>query len=171
VDDLTDFTRIEQGRLRLHRSEVDLGEVVRRMTNAYAGQDASGRIILELPAESLCGQVDGDRLGQIVANLINNAIRYAPQGEIRVCLRRQGEQALLEVRDHGPGISAEALPRVWELFYRAPEAQQSPVRGAGIGLSLVKNLAEAHGGRVEAESVPGDGAAFRVYLPLSTDGV
>ncbi|MBI4507728.1 MAG: ATP-binding protein [Chloroflexi bacterium] len=114
--------------------------------------------------------MDADRISQVAVNLVTNALRYAPSGPIHVRLRREPPGwATLEVRDTGPGIRPEVLARVWEKFYRGPEAMSSPIRGAGIGLTLVKTIAEAHGGTVAAESAPGNGATFRVSLPISPE--
>ncbi len=167
VDDLLDFSRIERGQLRLRLTETDLGEVVRAAIDALSQQPGSERIETDLPATPLLAIADADRVGQIAINLITNALRYAPEGAVRVRLTEEpGQIASLTVQDSGPGISPEVLPRVWEMFYRGPERIDSPIRGAGIGLSLVKSLAEAHSGSADATSTPGQETIFRVRLPL-----
>jgi signal transduction histidine kinase len=166
VDDLLDFSRIEQGRLRLDVRETDLVAVVRETLELFHDQRGAERLALDAP-RALVGTLDPVRVRQVVANLVSNALRYAPTGPIDVRVREQpGGLAMIEVRDSGPGISPEAMPHIWEMFYRAPEAMDSPISGTGIGLALVKNLVEAHGGQAEAQSEPNKGATFRVYLPL-----
>lgn len=170
VDDLVDFSRIEHGRLRLETREMDLVAVVRSTVDVFRHQEGANRIVLHCPP-TLALTADPVRVRQIIANLMMNALRYAPSGpiEITVALCPDAEAAMVEVRDHGPGISPEALPHIWDLFYRAPEALKSPISGTGIGLALVKSLVEAHGGWVEVESEPHAGATFRVWFPLRCD--
>ncbi|MBI3973655.1 MAG: diguanylate cyclase [Chloroflexi bacterium] len=175
VDDLLDFSRIEQGRLRLQLRAADLVTVVERAAQAFAVQPGGERIVLALPPAPILCLVDPDRIGQIVANLLSNALRYAPDGPIAIRMVEHGgggegggaaaEQVIIEVQDAGPGMEPEVLERVWEMFYRAPSAVTSSHRGAGIGLAVVKHIAQAHDGAVEAISTPGRGATFRVFLP------
>jgi signal transduction histidine kinase len=168
LDDLLEYNRLERGYLRLNPEVADLAQVARAAVQAFAHTPGSERITSEIPA-ALPAVLDATRVGQIVANLVANALKYAPELPIRVRLwEAPAGQAVLEVRDAGPGMPPEVLGRVWEMFYRGPDAQDSAVRGAGIGLPLVKRLAEAHGGTVEAESAPGRGTTFRVRLPVSS---
>ena len=165
VDDLLDLSRIEQGRLRLQCRNTDLAVITRETIEIFSEQRGAERIVLDAPGP-VVALADPVRVRQIVANLLSNALRYAPTGAIfvRVALECVG-RAVIEVRDEGPGISPEAIPHLWEMYYRAPEVTDSPV-GTGIGLALVKNLAEAHGGTVEAASERSRGATFRVHLPV-----
>lgn len=115
--------------------------------------------------------VEGDRarLKQLTVNLLDNAIKYTPPGgriDVRVAAR--GDMAILEVTDNGIGIPAEALPRVFERFFRADKARSRELGGAGLGLAIVKSICAAHGGRVEVESKEGQGSRFTVELPLAT---
>ncbi len=170
VEDLLDFGRIEGGRLRLQLAEADLAELVRSAVNGFRVEPGGDRLLVDVPSQPLMAVVDGARVCQIVGNFVSNALRYARSGVVHVSLARTTSgQAMIEVRDEGPGLSSEALSRVWDMFYRGPEMMESPIRGAGIGLAVVKNLVEAHGGRVEVESEPGRGAAFRAYLPLPSE--
>ena len=167
VDDLLDFNRIERGRLRLDLEEVDLVGVVRDALEIFAHHPGAERITLDAP-DPVRTKADPARISQVVGNLVSNALRYAPIGPVDVRVGRQHDGfAVIEVRDRGPGISADALPHVWEMFYRAPEVADSSIHGTGIGLALVKSLVEAHGGVVAVESAPNQGAAFHVYLPVS----
>jgi two-component system, OmpR family, phosphate regulon sensor histidine kinase PhoR len=104
----------------------------------------------------------------VLLNLVDNAVKHAGDGgEVSVGLARVPGGVALTVRDCGAGIALEEQPRIFERFYRAGSARARNVRGSGIGLALVKHIAEAHGGRVEVESVPGRGATFRVFVPAA----
>ena len=165
VDDLLDFNRVGRGSLRLELREIDLVAVVTNTIEIFAPQIGFDRLLVEAP-RSLMIVGDPQRLSQVTANLISNALRYAPTGPVRVRVASEPDgRASIQVRDYGPGISPEALPHLWEMFYRAPEVIESQVAGSGIGLALVKHIVEAHGGSVEVDSKPGEGATFRVYLP------
>ncbi|MGH2461221.1 MAG: sensor histidine kinase [Chloroflexota bacterium] len=165
VDDLLDFNRVGRGTLRLEPTVIDLVAVVTNTIEIFAPRHGFDRLVVEAPRPVIVVG-DAQRLSQVTANLISNALRYAPSDlvRVRVSLEPDG-RALLEVKDHGPGISPGALPHLWDMFYRAPEAIDSPVAGSGIGLALVKHMVEAHGGSVAVESRPGEGATFRIYLP------
>jgi signal transduction histidine kinase len=114
--------------------------------------------------------VEGDRarLKQIVVNLVDNSIKYTPEGgAITLRVAAQADEALLEVADTGIGIPADALPHVFERFFRVDKARSRELGGAGLGLSIVKSICTAHGGRVDVESVVGRGSRVRVFFPLS----
>jgi len=106
------------------------------------------------------------RLKQVVVNLVDNAIKYTPEGgKISVQVRVEASLAVLEVRDSGIGISAEALPHVFERFYRSEQVLARKARGTGLGLSMVESIVAAHGGQVTVKSRENEGAIFRVVLP------
>jgi len=107
---------------------------------------------------------DRTRLEQVAANLVDNAIKYTPAGgHVDVTVAREGADAALRVRDDGPGIAATELPRIWDRSFRGDASRSE--RGLGLGLSLVKAIVEAHGGRATVSSEPGHGATFTVLLP------
>ena len=113
--------------------------------------------------------VEGDRsrLQQVIVNLIANAIKYTPEaGEVEVSVRGNGRTAVLEVSDNGVGISAQALPHVFERFYRADKARSRNSGGAGLGLAIVKAICTAHGAEIKVSSQEGHGSRFTVELPL-----
>ena len=113
-------------------------------------------------------RMDENAMTLVLLNLIDNAVKYAPDGkEVDVRLMRSPGGVSLSVRDHGAGIPAEELPRIFERFYRAQAARDRNVRGSGIGLALVKHIVEAHGGRLSVESRLGNGATFTVVLPAA----
>ena len=171
VDDLLDVSRITRGKIELRRAPVELAEVLRHaveMTKPVVeAREHALRMIL--PAEPLPLHADATRLEQVFGNLIRNAAKYTePGGRIEVEAWREGEEAVVEVRDNGIGISAELLPRMFDLFIQGDQTLDRAGGGLGIGLTLVRSLVEMHGGRVEARSAgPGQGSAFAVRLRLS----
>ena len=105
-------------------------------------------------------------LEQAVVNLIDNAVKYSPEGsEVSVSLEQADDEIVIRVADHGPGIPREHLTRLFERFYRVDKARSRDLGGTGLGLSIVKHIAQVHGGRVSVESTLGRGSTFSVYLP------
>jgi two-component system OmpR family sensor kinase len=110
---------------------------------------------------------DEPRLRQVLANLLENARVHTPAGTpVEVALRRSGDEALIQVSDRGPGLSAEEAAHVFERFYRGDPSRSRSSGGTGLGLSIASAVIEAHGGRIEASSTPGEGATFTITLPL-----
>ena len=171
LDDLLDVSRVTSNRVVLERRELTLQRVVRQALDGLAAtiHQRGHHVELTLPDEPLRVDGDPDRLLQIVSNLVTNAAKYTnPGGHISVSLTRDGEQAVLCVRDDGVGIPAELLPHVFELFVQAERDANRSEGGLGIGLSLVKRLVEMHGGTVAATSDgPGRGSELVVRLPLA----
>jgi signal transduction histidine kinase len=166
VDDLLDFSRLAQGRLALHRRHLPLDQLLEQVARVYRAQPGGERIQTELqPGIDVEG--DPERLRQIVGNLIANALTYAEAGPITVQTSLANGEARIEVTDAGPGLLTEEIDRVWETFYRGAEAAQLPNRGSGLGLTVVKQLVELHGGRVGVQSTPGNGATFWFTLPAA----
>jgi signal transduction histidine kinase len=167
VVELTDLIRLQSGRLSMQLDRVDLAQVARAIAErlAVVAQGKSIELLVQVPPELfLIG--DGDRLAQVITNLLSNALKYTPNGG-RVGLRARavGDGVELIVRDSGIGIPADDLPRIFERFYQVDKAR-GPRRGTGLGLAIVREIVEAHGGRIHAESEgPGRGAAFVVWLP------
>jgi two-component system sensor histidine kinase BaeS len=113
---------------------------------------------------------DRDRLGQIVRNLLGNALRHTPSGgQVSVGVEESEGRAILLVQDTGSGIAAEDLPHIFDRFYRADKSRSRRGGGAGLGLAIARQLALAHGGDIAVESAPGRGATFTLSLPLTTD--
>jgi PAS domain S-box-containing protein len=169
VDDLLDVARIAQDKLVLRRTRMELADAVRQAVEANGGgADARGhRLDVRLPSRRMTVDADPARLAQVVSNLLHNAVKYTPEGgRIEVTLAAEGAEAVVTVRDDGPGIAPELLGRVFDLFAQGDRGAGPADGGLGIGLTLVRRLVEMHGGRVEAESSPGHGATFRVRLPL-----
>ncbi len=164
VDDLLDFSRIEQGKLQLRRRRVAITPLLTRLVETFGHQPDGARIRSEIP-DNLVASVDPDRLAQVIGNLLANALRYAPDGPIVVRAGRRRESLRVEVSDRGPGIARAEQARVWEKFYRGAAAI-SAHRGSGLGLSIVKHLVELHGGQVGLKSAPDRGATFWFTLPM-----
>ena len=170
VSDLLDLSRLQMGKLAITRQSISLSTIVGDAIETVRSEAEAKNIVLKLIAAKETLMVDGDpvRLGQIVWNLLNNAVKFTPNGgEIRISLTESGKEAILRVSDTGQGIASEFLPHVFEIFRQADASSSRRQGGLGIGLALVKQLAELHGGRVKAESEgTGKGATFTVWVPL-----
>jgi two-component system OmpR family sensor kinase len=165
VDDLLLLARLDQGR-PLEREPVDLAAVVAEAVEAARAVEPDRRIELEADGPmTLTG--DEGRLRQVVDNLLDNARVHAPGAATRVRLAREDGEAVLTVRDEGPGIPSEVAGRAFERFYRGDPARSRQTGGAGLGLSIVAAIVEAHGGTVTATSPDAGGAVFEVRLPAS----
>jgi two-component system CheB/CheR fusion protein len=170
IDDLLDFSRIQTGKLSLRFAPVDMGGIVQSIVDTVRSDFAHGRVELQLeaPPASLLIQGDRVRLEQIIWNLVSNALKFTPEGgKVRVRLQSDADMARLEVIDTGVGIAAEALESIFDMFQQVRDVPaRSRSSGLGIGLSLVRQLAQLHGGRAEAFSDGrGQGARFVVWLP------
>jgi signal transduction histidine kinase len=168
IEQLDDVARLEAGRpLELLRGPVDLLHLVRDSVIVHA-QIAGGHLIrLDSEGSSVVGLWDATRLGRVVDNLLSNAIKYSPApGEIDVLVRRDGDRAVLAVRDRGVGIPPGDLPKVFERFYRGRNVTHR-VRGSGVGLAGARAIVEQHGGTITVESREGEGSTFTVRLPMA----
>ena len=167
VDDLLDVARVTSGKIALIRRPLELSQAVRHAlaTLTASGRTERHRIVLDL--EPVWTDVDETRFEQIVNNLVGNALRFTPAaGTVEISLRPAGTEAVLRVRDSGVGIAPEMLPRVFDLFAQGERGPDRGAGGLGLGLTLVRRIAELHGGRVEAASEgPGHGSTFTVSLP------
>lgn len=161
VEDLRHLSLAEAGRLTLNLHACDLSALVKDVVASFEPHAAAKGVRLEVWAEEATLTGDAARLRQAVANLIDNALRFAPEaGSVTVTLKAQAGGATLFVRDTGPGLEEGDEARVFERFYRA-DAERS---GSGLGLAIVRSIVELHGGRVEAMNAPEGGAVFRVSL-------
>ncbi len=171
VDDLLDVSRITRGKIKLRREPVELAAVIARAveTSRPLIADRKQELVIESPAGPLLLLGDLTRLAQIVSNLLNNAAKYSDeQGRIGLSAAADGADAVIRVRDTGCGIAPEVLPHVFDLFTQAERTLDRSQGGLGIGLTLVKALAELHGGSASAASAGlGHGSEFTVRLPLA----
>jgi PAS domain S-box-containing protein len=167
VFSLLDVSRIERGQLTLERQPVDVCALVRRIVNEIQPTLSERQIWAHCNSEPLVIQGDELRLEQVLQNLIQNAEKYsAPNAPIAVEVSQHGRHVCVVVRDTGIGIPQSALSHVFERFYRAPNVDQGNISGTGIGLYVVKQIVELHGGEIRVESIEGKGSTFIVSLPL-----
>jgi PAS domain S-box-containing protein len=171
VDDLLDVARIATGKIELRKQLVDLSDIMRQAIETSQPAINAGQHMVTISLADQPLTVDGDpvRLTQVFANLLNNSAKYTPpEGRIEISTKRDGDEAVVSIRDNGIGIRAEMLPRVFDLFYQASRTKAREQGGMGIGLALARSLVEMHGGQVEARSGgPGRGSEFVVRLPLA----
>jgi two-component system phosphate regulon sensor histidine kinase PhoR len=168
VDDLLDLSRIEAGRWHPTLSEVDVAAVARECWAALAGRADSHQIelTLDVAPDAPTVEADLDAVRQILTNLMDNSLRYTPEGGRVICrTRRVRGGVAVSIRDNGSGITREHLPRIFERFYRADLSRSREEGGTGLGLAIVKHLVEAHGGRVTAESERGSGTTVTCLFP------
>ena len=168
IGDLLDVAQVQAGQLELRRTAVDLGALVQEGAAQTQTLTTRHAVRVRVPPTPLVGWWDGDRLAQVLQNLLGNAVKYAPQGGvIAVGVWAEEGVAHLTVRDQGVGIPAEALPHLFARFYRTQAALASGAPGLGVGLAISQALVEAHGGRISVASVLGQGSTFTVTLPLT----
>jgi PAS domain S-box-containing protein len=175
VSDLLDLSRLQMGKLALNQQPVSLSTIITDAVETVRTETTAKRIALNIDLDPEILVIEGDpvRLGQVAWNLLNNAVKFTPvDGEVKISLTKDGDDAKLTIEDNGQGISPEFLPHVFEIFRQADASSARRQGGMGIGLALVKQLAELHGGRVAAESKGvGAGARFSVWLPLYKAGM
>lgn len=169
IDDLLESRRIEAGQLSLDAKDLDLAQSVQETIDQLRDYAQESDVHLEFtpPETPVWVHADPLRLQQISANLISNAAKFSPRGgTVRVCIRQADQRmARVCIRDDGPGIPADFQPRVFEKFARGPAQPNRPIASTGLGLSIVKVLVEAHGGRAGFESSEGQGSTFYFDLP------
>lgn len=170
VDDLTDVTRVDKGKVELQEAPVELNSLVKdALEMTAAAIDARRHAVVFRPShEDLWVHGDGSRLLQVVGNVLHNAAKYTPeQGRIEVKLRTIGTRALIEVKDNGAGIDAEMLPQVFGMFVQARSRSTDEQAGLGVGLTLADRLVRDHGGTISVTSEGlGRGSEFTITLPL-----
>ena len=171
LDDLLEASRVTQNKIELRKRRVDLREVTREAVDAVRSHAESRGLEVVAEVDGAPLQVDGDpaRLQQVQVNLLNNAIKYTPKGgHITVRVAREGERAVVRVRDDGVGIPSDMLDSVFEMFVQSHRTLDRADGGLGVGLTLVRALVELHGGSVAAFSEgTGKGSEFVVSLPIS----
>ncbi|MGW1540051.1 sensor histidine kinase [Streptomyces sp. NPDC002309] len=167
IDDLQDLAAVDAGTLQLHREPVRADDLVAQVLAAHRGTAEAAAVALRSRTRSgLWLDADPVRMRQVLGNLVSNALRHTPSGgSVTVTARPEGDEAVLTVRDTGDGIAPSDLPHVFERFWRAEKSRSRSTGGSGLGLSIVRQFVEAHGGTVTAESRPGAGATFTLRLP------
>jgi two-component system phosphate regulon sensor histidine kinase PhoR len=176
IDDLLSLSRIELAAHVRPQTPVELVPIVRQVVDALQmlARDRGVTVTIDAPKQPLIVSGDRDELTRGLENLIENALKYGASGKrLEITLSRAfhvggGEESLVAVRDFGPGIAAEHLPRLTERFYRVDVAESREQGGTGLGLALVKHIMNRHRGRLTIESRPGEGATFTMRLPSAT---
>jgi two-component system phosphate regulon sensor histidine kinase PhoR len=169
VSDLLELSKLESQGLSPRRAPVDLGYVVHKAHELLTPAAEKKRQTLDVRIDPDIPTLKGnaDYIERAVANLIDNASKYTPEGgHIRVTARGNGTYAVVEVADNGIGIPKEDVPRIFERFYRVDRSRSREMGGTGLGLSIVKHVAQVHGGQIEVDSAPGKGSTFRLKLPV-----
>ncbi|MDY7080104.1 MAG: ATP-binding protein [Chloroflexota bacterium] len=177
VEDLRLLALADAGQLYLHTAPLDLGPLLREMieTHRIQAQERGLGLTLEIPSSLPLVEADRDRLAQVIGNLLSNALRYVPEGghvtlhaeaQGPVLSEAEGQELIVAVADDGPGVPHEDLPYLFERFWRGDHARQRATGGSGLGLTIAHSLVEAHGGRLWAESVEGEGSTFAFALPV-----
>jgi PAS domain S-box-containing protein len=151
IDDLLDASRLQAGGLSLNRADVSLPDLAARVHARFKGQTKKHSFVTDFPADFPVILADETRLEQVLANLVSNALKYAPNGEIKISGTTRPEQVIVCVSDEGPGIDARDLPHIFDRFYRSADAAKQ-TKGAGLGLFLARAIVEAHGGRMWADA-------------------
>ncbi|MEP0548048.1 MAG: two-component regulator propeller domain-containing protein [Rhodothermales bacterium] len=172
INQLLDVAKLEVGEMRLEAQRQDLGAFLSALALAFVplAERRGVRFEVDLPGGPVPVWFDGEKLEQVVGNLLSNAFKFTPEGgAIRVVLERGDGAAVIGVRDSGPGIAADVMPHLFERFYQVERTHAALQAGTGIGLSLAKELTELHGGRLVVESVVGFGSTFTLTLPLGRD--
>jgi two-component system sensor histidine kinase BaeS len=172
IDDLQDLAEADAGELELHLETVVVADLLAQVASAQrARAEAAGVLLATDVDDGLRAEVDPVRLRQALGNLVSNAIRYSrPGATVTLRARRTGDRLQLAVVDHGSGIAAKELPRVFDRFWRAEKSRSRQTGGSGLGLAIVRQLVRAHGGEVSVRSTPGIETVFSVTLPGSSRG-
>ena len=165
VDDLLDLSSMRSGKIELRSSPCDVREICSGVVEDQ--RLLSGRTIeLGVPPAPVMLNADSERLGQVVTNLVNNAIKYSPdESPVQVSVQQRDKVVVIEVHDSGQGIPKEEQKHIFETFYRSPDAQTARKSGWGLGLAICKDIVERHGGCIWCESRVGEGSTFFVALP------
>ena len=169
IGNIDALTRLEGETLAIHTEHTDMKKFLAPVVEAFrAVFEAAGITFTDELTEKIFCDIDRDKFRHVIDNLLSNALRYTDKGgSVRVKLYADNNNAIIEVSDTGIGISPEDLPNIFERFYRADESRARVTGGSGVGLAIVKAAVEAHGGRITAESVKGEGTCFKITLKIA----
>lgn len=168
IDNLLDSSRLQSGTLQMQFQKVNMDVILRDLIQRTQLSDLNIQILMDIQGSGLKVKADPMRLGQVFDNLLNNASKYAPGSKVEVKLREEDHQVHISVQDRGPGIAEEHLEKIFQRFYRVPETKLKE-RGSGLGLYICREIIQAHGGEIFAESEVGEGTTFHIFLPLDEE--
>jgi PAS domain S-box-containing protein len=170
INDFLDLQRIESGRQTYIFADVDLPPLLQEAIAPFVNVAEKHRFHLAVPNSLPSVRVDSGRIRQVLANLLSNAIKFSPDGGmITLGADNRGDYVEVHVTDNGIGIPTEAIPRLFDKFFRVDNSETRQIRGTGLGLALVKQIIEAHRGQVRVESAPGKGSTFSFSLPIGAE--
>ena len=165
---LLDLSRIDAGIFPLDMRDGDLRDPIQAVVQAMS-EDAVARqleLTSSVPSEPILLRFDRERIIQLLTNLVGNALKFTPRGgAVSVRLTEDAHGATIEVRDSGPGIPPDELPRIFDRFYRGTNTGEARASGSGLGLAIVRSIVDMHGGEIDVASVVGEGTEFRISLP------
>jgi len=164
IDDLLDASRLQAGGMNINKADVSLPLLSKRVAERLSTQSKKHTIVTDFPEKFPVILADETRIEQVIVNLVSNALKYAPKGEIKISGQARPEQVVICVSDEGPGIEARDLPHIFDRFYRSTKAVKH-TKGAGLGLYLARAIVEAHGGRIWTDPKPDSGARICFSLP------
>jgi signal transduction histidine kinase len=168
VNELLDLSRMESGQLDVVRAPLHLDELVQQVVDELQPTLQRHQIVFTASAQGVAISGDAARLAQVLRNLLGNAVKYSPDGgPIALSLTTEADAVVIAIRDQGIGIPPEALPLLFERFYRAPNATARHIDGVGVGLFVVKEIVARHGGTIAVTSSVGQGSTFTLRLPLN----
>ena len=166
VEDLRILSLADAGQLSLKKRRVDLADLIAATLHGFEAKAREKNVRLEVSAQPVTLEADPERLTQVISNLVDNALRYTPSGgTVKVLVENSSSDVKLSVQDSGSGIPEEALPYVFERFYRSDASRSRDSGGSGLGLAIVRTLVQLHGGQIEASNLETGGAVFQVSLP------
>ncbi|MBL8178580.1 MAG: PAS domain-containing protein [Bryobacterales bacterium] len=167
INDFLDLQRIESGRMKYSFERLDVGRLLRDAAALYGVDSSHHRFAIEVGADLPAAEADADRIRQVLANLCSNAVKFSPEGGVvRIRARADGGMIEVSVQDEGIGIPAEVIPKLFQKFSRADNADTRRIGGTGLGLALIREIVSAHGGHTWVESTPGVGSTFFFTLPV-----
>jgi PAS domain S-box-containing protein len=169
INDFLDLQRIESGQQTYHFDSIDLVPLLNEALALFSVDTTKHAFHIKAPGFPLLVRAEADRIQQVLANLLSNAVKFSPNGgTIRIETKQREEFVVVNIRDEGIGIAAEIVPRLFRKFFRVDNAATRQIGGTGLGLALVKQIIEAHGGQVWVESTQGEGSTFSFSLPVAS---
>ncbi len=166
IDNLLDMSQIEAGALRVAREPLQLRSLIREVVDEMRMRTEAHYFVVDLPAELPLVLADSRRIRQVLQNLIGNAIKYSPRGQITIACQVADHHVIVSVADQGEGIPARYLTKIFERFFQVDGATTRRVGGSGLGLAIARSIVEAHNGKIWAQSEAGQGSTFYFTLPL-----